>query len=97
RPEVSLLQRAEPQVRRIRRAGIGDRSRWPVAFAQLAGKPDLQLLLACAAAASAASGDADVPGRLGDPGDGYLPGASAAAAAAASGTRARLSSVSVKN
>jgi hypothetical protein len=45
---------------------------------------------AAAAAAAAASGDADLPGRLGDPGDRRLP-AAAAAAAAAAGAGARLS------
>ena len=43
-----------------------------------------------ASAAAAASGDADVPGRLGDPGDGRLSGSAASAAAAAAGARARL-------
>ena len=67
---------------------------------QPAGECDLQLLLASAAsaasaaatpAASAASSDADVPGWIGDPGDGYVPGAASASAAAAAGARARLS------
>ena len=50
---------------------------------------------AAAAASAATSGDADVPGRLGDPGDGRLPGAAAAAAAAAAGAGTRsLSGVS---
>ena len=41
-----------------------------------------------AAAAAATSGDADLPGRFGDPGDGHLPAAAAApAAAAGAGTR----------
>ena len=40
------------------------------------------------AAAAAAAGDADLPGRLGDPGDRRLPAAAASAAAAAA--RARL-------
>ena len=44
---------------------------------------------AASAASAAASGDADVPGRLGDPGDGHLPGAAASASAAAAGARAR--------
>ena len=38
---------------------------------------------------AAASGDADVPGRLGDPGDRRLPGTAASASAAATGARAR--------
>ena len=48
---------------------------------------------AAAAAAAAASGDPDLPGRLGDPGDGNLPAAaaSAAAPAAAAGAGTRLS------
>ena len=56
-----------------------------------AGEPDLQLRqlaaasasAASAAASAAASGDADLPGRLGDPGDGRLSAAAAAAAPAA--------------
>ncbi|MCY7281198.1 MAG: hypothetical protein LH610_09965, partial [Sphingomonas bacterium] len=59
-------------------------------LAQSAAEPDLQLLhsgsaasAAAPAAASAASGDADLPGRFGDPGDGRLPAAAAAAAASA--------------
>ena len=40
---------------------------------------------AAAAAAASAACDADVPGRLGDPGDGRLSGSAAAAAAAAAG------------
>jgi hypothetical protein len=73
-----------------------------LAFAQHYGEPDLQLRgsaasAAAAAAASAASaatsGDADVPGRVGDPGDGRMSGSAAAASAAAAGARARLSSV----
>ena len=62
-------------------------------------EPDLQLLLAGASAAaptatspaSAASsaGDADVPGRLGDPGNGHLPGSAASASAAATGAGTR--------
>ena len=64
-----------------------------------AGELDLQLRSAAAAAApaaaapaaaSAASRDADVPGRLGDPGDRRMSGAAAAAAAAAARARARL-------
>ena len=35
---------------------------------------------AAAAAAAAAAGNADLPGRIGDPGDGHLPAAAAAAA-----------------
>ena len=46
-----------------------------------------------AAASAAATGDADVPGRLGDPGDGRL-SAAAAAAAAAAGARTRLGTAS---
>ena len=49
---------------------------------------------AAAAAAAAAAGDADLRGRLGDPGDGGLPGSAAAAAAAAAGAGARLIAVS---
>ena len=66
-----------------------------------AGEPDLQLRLGSAAAASAtaaaaasaaaATGDADVPGRFGDPGDGRVSAATAAASASAgAGTRLRL-------
>jgi len=40
------------------------------------------------ASAATASGDADVPGRIGDPGHGYLPGSAATAAASGSGARA---------
>ena len=42
------------------------------------------------ATSAAATGDADVPGRLGDPGDRRLPGAAASASAAATGARARI-------
>ena len=49
---------------------------------------------AAAAASAAAAGDADLPGRLGDPGDGHLSAAASAAAAAAAsagaGTRLRV-------
>src|SRR5918993_1035243 len=71
-----------------------------MALAQPAAEPDLQLrgpgrscsaAAAATAAASAASRDADVPGRLGDPGDRRVPGSAAAAAAAAAGARAGLS------
>src|SRR5688572_9045496 len=67
-------------------------------IAQPAGEPDLQLRLGAAAASAtpaapaasaAATGDADLPGRLGDPGDGHVP-ATTTAAAAAAGTRTRL-------
>jgi hypothetical protein len=68
-------------------------------IAQLAGEPHLQLRFGAAAASTtaasapaasaAATGDADLPGRLGDPGDGHVPAATATAAAAA-GTRTRL-------
>ena len=44
---------------------------------------------ASAAASAAAAGDADVPGWIGDPGDGRLPGAAAASTAAAAGAGAR--------
>ena len=74
--------------------------RTEVPLAQLARQPDLQLRWsgsgsaaaapAAAAAAAAAAGDADVPGRVGDPGFGRL-SAAAAAAAAAAGAGARLS------
>ena len=40
--------------------------------------------------AAAASGDADLPGRIGDPGDRRLPGAAASAAPATAGAGARL-------
>ncbi len=40
---------------------------------------------ASASAAACRSGDADLPGRIGDPGDGHLPGS--AASASASGLR----------
>jgi hypothetical protein len=72
-----------------------------LAFAQLDGELDLQLLLAASASAATAaapaasaatSGDADVPGWLGDSGDGRMSGSAASASAAASGARARLSS-----
>ena len=72
--------------------------RRPFQLAQPARQPDLQLRrasgrrrrrpAAAAAAAACGSGDADVPGRFGDPGDQQLPGSAAAAAAAAAG-RAR--------
>ena len=72
-----------------------------VPLAQHSGEPDPQLQrgrgsaaaaasAAASAASAAASGDADLPGRLGDPGDGRLPGPAAAAAAARTGARARL-------
>ena len=49
---------------------------------------------ASASAASAAtSGDADVPGWFGNPGNGHLPGAAASAATAASGAGTRLLSI----
>jgi len=98
RSEVSLLQHAEAEVlRRHRPSGR------PLALAQPAGVADLQLLLASAAAsaaapaASAASRDADVPGRIGDPGDRRLPGSAASASAAAAGARARLSERAQEN
>ncbi len=57
----------------------------------LAAPPPPAAAAAAAAAASAApAGDADLPRRIGDPGDGHLP-ATAAATATAAGTRARLS------
>jgi hypothetical protein len=52
---------------------------------------------AAAPAASAASRDADVPGRIGDPGDRRLPGSAASASAAAAGARARLSERAQEN
>ena len=70
-----------------------------MAVALAAAEPDLQLRSAAASAAAsaasaasaAASGDADLPGRLGDPGYGSVPtaasAASAAAASAGAGTR----------
>ena len=72
-----------------------------MAFAFAARQPDLQLRwrrsgassaaasAAPSAASAAATGDADLPGRLGDPGDGYVPGTAASAASAAAGARAR--------
>jgi len=73
-----------------------------LAFAQHHGEPDLQLRGSAAAAAAAASaaasasaatsGDADVPGWVGDPGDGRMSGSAASASAATTGARARLSS-----
>ncbi|QNN67022.1 outer membrane beta-barrel protein [Sphingomonas lutea] len=48
-------------------------------------------------AASAASGDADVPGRYGDPGDGRLPGSAASASAAAAGAGTRSVSTAKRN
>ena len=46
---------------------------------------------AASATAAAAAGDADLPGRIGDPGDGRLPGSAASATAAArSGAGTRL-------
>ena len=42
---------------------------------------------AAAAAATAAAGNSDLPGRIGDPGDGHLPASAAAAAAASAGSR----------
>ena len=44
-----------------------------------------------ATSAAAASGDADVSGWLGDPGDGHLSGPTATASAASAGARARIS------
>ena len=46
---------------------------------------------AAPAASSAASGDADLPGRVGDPGNRSLPGSAASAAPAATGAGTRLS------
>ena len=95
RPEVPLLQRHEPQVRRTQRGRPdGLRPQGPLAFAQHHGERDLQFWLTTAAAsatsaASAASGDADVPGWIGDPGDRHLPGAAASASATTTGARAR--------
>ena len=73
----------------------------PLPLAQHACQPDLQFrgyrgAAAAAAsatsapAASAASGDADLSGRLGDPGDRRVPGAASTAASAAAGARTRL-------
>ena len=74
-----------------------------VRVAQPVAEPDLQLRISAAAAAAATSaaatsaatsGDSDVPGRIGDPGDGYVPGTAAAAASgacAAGRTRRKLS------
>ncbi|MEO7602406.1 MAG: hypothetical protein ABIS39_03965, partial [Sphingomicrobium sp.] len=42
------------------------------------------------AAAAASSGNAELPGRLGDPGDGDVPGSATAATAAAAGAGTRL-------
>jgi hypothetical protein len=49
----------------------------------------LSLIYNLSASAATASGDADVPGWLGDPGDGHLSGSAAAASPAATsgGTR----------
>ena len=73
---------------------------WPVQLAQRSRQPDVQLRWrrcgsAAAPAASAASaaapgsGDADLPGRLGDPGDECLPGPAASASPAAAGSEWR--------
>src|SRR5882672_3805958 len=88
RIEVSLLQRSEFEVLRFRWAGAGHHIGWPLAFAQPSGEPDLQFrgsasasaaaAAASAAASAATSGDADVSGWLGDPGDGRVPGSAAA-------------------
>ncbi len=48
---------------------------------------------ASAAASAATSGDADLPGRLGDPGDGHLSAAAASAAAAAAGAGTRVTQI----
>ena len=45
---------------------------------------------AASATAAATAGHADLPGRIGDPGDGSLPGSAAASAAAAAAARTRL-------
>ena len=100
RPEVSLLQHSERSSSRRQRAGPERvRSRGQLRSHSLLAEPDLQLRGAAAAAAApaasaaasaAASGDADVPGRFGDPGDRQLPAAAASASAAAAGARARL-------
>jgi len=67
-----------------------------VDLAQPAAEPRVQLRrgsaasaasTAAAAAAAASTGDADVPGRFGDPGDEQLPAAASTAAAAAGRTR----------
>src|SRR4029450_12994089 len=83
------------------------RFRKQVQVSQPVGQPDLQLrragtasatASAAAATAAAATGDADVPGRIGDPGDGRLPATTAAAAAAtaSAGAGTRLIRGSVK-
>ena len=43
-----------------------------------------------AASAAASTGDADVPGWVGDRGDGHMPGAAASATATGTGARARI-------
>ena len=68
----------------------------PLAFALSAAEPHLQrdsaaasapAATSTAAASAAASGDADLPGRLGDPGDRYVPGSAATAATATAPSR----------
>ena len=53
---------------------------------------------AASASAASASGYPDLPGRIGDPGDGHLPAAASAAtaASASAGARARLIELSLK-
>ena len=59
--------------------------------------PPAPVAASAASAAATASGDADVPGRIGDPGDRSLPGSAASAASAAAGSRARLSATAQEN
>ena len=97
RPEIPLPQRQQPGVPGGRHGSL--RSEGPRAHAQPAGQRFVELRRSSASAASAAasaasasaasSGDADVPGRFGDPGDGRLSGSAASASAAATGARAR--------
>jgi len=98
RSEVSLVQRFAAEFLRHLRLNADYGSEGPLPVAQPARERDLQLLHAASAAsasaaatpaASAASSDADVPGWLGDPGYGDVPGSAASASAAATGARAR--------
>src|SRR6185312_1671658 len=96
-PEVPLLRHGQAELRRRLRhhAELRLLDHGAPAYAEPAAGADLQFrgsaaaasASASAAASAATSGDADVPGRVGDPGDRGLPAASATATAAAGRAR----------
>src|SRR6185503_4394573 len=83
--EISVLQHRQVSLQGDW-TGWAVQSGWRVAFPFAAGQRDLQFHATAASAtpaAAARSGDPDVPGWNGDPGDGNVPGAAAASTTAA--------------